>query len=501
MPDQNAGHIAQASQADKFILTPPEGAAGRKWSVFVGLGEPGWPRRHVEILYLGSVGTAKTSALVVSAIVRGIQYPGARMALVGIEKEVVKKTALKTLQERAQPLFQDETLKWVASEDKVLFSNGSELYILGLKDQRAADRLLGTEWAALYFDQAERLSPKLYVQALYRIRQQVYDADGNRNFPYAKLTANADTGSTTWLHRRFIIGSRPFGKFGNDLREKKVVTNIKGVKTTTYRAVMIAEFGENKSLHPDYIKVIAAAGVTSFLDDEFAKDSELFFPQFDYDVHVKEWKGEEKPPSNYSLMVGVDYGTDSPFAFVMGSYDRFDDVLHVHTEYHESGLDATDAAEILASHIAPFVKKGYRAIYVRPDPWLWNNTGLGRLIDVFESVFHKRFGEYPIYIEKGYVKGKERLESSQLVDTLRTMMRSGKFYIDDRRAQETTEVISYFTLREARKDPHPATDLFDSLRYLAGAVPVARADEEDEEDDLEMLERGLTNSRLNLWGH
>ncbi len=447
------------------------------------LGEPGYPRRHVEALFAGAVGSGKTRALVAWVIMRAMRYPGIRIALVRDTYENLTRSTLQTLFEAAGDLISRDhkrtdtsIARFIKRDNRIEFDNGSSIWMFGLNDASSVNRLVGTEWGAAAVDQLERIRPDTYETILTRIRQKAYHEEtGELVFPMVKSTANVDMGRSNWVWRRFVEGSVPLGRgeLAEDMRERRVVTTISGRKIVTYRAYFAGHFGENHSLNEHYDKVLAAAGDSAlgFVESEWQASFEQIFP---------EWKGElyydDEEFADYSrfaLIVGYDWGSVSYSAFVFGLWDKHERVLYIDGEYTDRGRDAVDYATTALHMMLDYVRKGVREIHIYADPSIWRNTGVGLTVgDEMSRVWRESIPSSIVFsVNKAFRQGTVRVTDPQSTSKLKELMRSRRIFVHRYRAHTVGDVFKSATWGDVTSDKPLITDVFDAVRYLSMNLP------------------------------
>ena len=478
-------------------LAPPEGPIARKWSMFVMLGEPGWPRRHVEALAAGGVGTAKTSALVAWVMLRAWAYPGIRIALTRDSLENLKRSTLQTLFERSNGLIAEDATAYKEDahigfyskrEEKIYFQNGSTIWLFGLGDHRAVDRLVGTEWGGIAVDQLERVPKSVYEGLITRLRQKVHHKDtGDVVFPMIKATANLDFGRSSWVFKRFFEDSIPLGRgdFRDDIREKRVVSRIGDEEFEAWRAYFAFRMGENLSITPYYKQVLAAAGdgASGFIADEWESSLE--------EVFGLEWKSEyvyddDIEARGKHLVVGLDFGIDSPTVAIFGLYDPESELVYLDNEYHAANMDAKMYATSIGVVLNDYARRGVGSIHIYADPSMWNRTGTSAqtAADIFISKVRSMLPQALfVTFQQAYRKGTISLSDPSTVAPLKEAIRLGKVRVHRKRARLTLEMVRNVTWRSIKRDIHPITDFFDAFRYLVSNIPSSGFLRQENEDE------------------
>lgn len=461
-------------------MRPPEGPIAKKWSMFVMLGEPEYPMRHTEAVFVGPVGTAKSSALVSWVLLRAINYPGMRIALVRESLENLKRSTLQTLFERAGDIITEDFKKrdqypaWYSKRDeRIYFKNGSVIMLFGIGDAGGVDRLVGAEFGAAAVDQLERIPQNVYEVLVTRLRQNVkHAATGELAFPMVKSTANLDKGRSSWINRRFFDGSVPLvSDLPDDVREKKVVSVIDGERIVSWRAYIRARFGENKSINPYYKQALAAAGstVSGFITDDWTVSVEEVYPEWRSQFYEDEFEDLE----DYDLLIGFDAaGGTSYNVAVFGLVRRGTDELLIDNELIEQGRDMKDFATTLAAIINDYVRMGVRRVSIYADPTIWNKTGHGiTLAEILAQTLRQYVpASVPLHIMPAFKRGTVRVGPG-MADAVKELLREDKLRVHRIRAFNVAEMFNTATWGAIKRDAHPITDIFDATRYLAMNMP------------------------------
>lgn len=459
------------------------------------LGEPGYPRRHVEALFAGAVGSGKTRALAAWVILRALAYPGIRIALVRDTYENLTRSTLQTLFEAAGPIISSDRndpnalAHFVKRDNKIVFKNGSSIWMFGLNDAASVNRLVGTEWGGAAVDQLERIRPDVYETVLTRIRQKVYHKDtGELVFPMVKSTANVDMGRSNWVWRRFVEGSVPLGKgdLEDDVRERKVISEIAGRRVVTYRAYFAGHFGENKSLNEYYDQVLAAAGESarSFVESEWQASYEQVFPEWKGDHYYEDEEFDDY--SRFSLIIGYDWGSVSYSVFVFGLWDKHNRLLYIDGEYIDRNRDARDYAVTALHMMLDYIRKGIREIHIYADPSIWRNTGVGVTVaDQMLQTWRKSIPQGVFFsFNRGFRQGTMRVDDPQSTSKLKELLRERRLFVHRYRAMTVAEMFKVATWGDINGDKPRITDVFDATRYLAMNLPDGIPTLEEVEEDL-----------------
>lgn len=154
---------------------------------------------HKYIMLFGGSRSGKTFALCCALAVRALKAPGSRHAVIRRHFNGVKTSiGMDTLPKVMKLRFPDVKYTYNKSENFFSFSNGSEIWLAGLDDAQRADKILGKEFATVYFNECSELDYSSVMTALTRLAQ---------NVPGLKNKAFFDCnppGKSHWTYRVFI---------------------------------------------------------------------------------------------------------------------------------------------------------------------------------------------------------------------------------------------------------------------------------------------------------
>ena len=125
------------------------------------------------LLYGGSR-SGKTFVLCCALIVRALKGPCSRHAVIrrhfnGVRSAVGGDTMPKALRCR----FPELKYEYSRSDSVFRFPNGAEIQLVGLDDAQRAEKILGREFATLYFNECSELDFASVQTALTRLAQNV----------------------------------------------------------------------------------------------------------------------------------------------------------------------------------------------------------------------------------------------------------------------------------------------------------------------------------------
>lgn len=164
------------------------------------------------LLIYGGSRSGKTFFICYSIVVRALASPGSRHAIFRRHGVAVKQSIGKdTLPKVIELAFPGLAVKWHEQDGYFSFPNGAEIWLAGLDDKERVDKVLGREYATLYFNEASEIPLASYQVALTRLAQRVRTVAGE----FLRLACYVDLNPTTsahWTYRMWIEGVHPDGE-------------------------------------------------------------------------------------------------------------------------------------------------------------------------------------------------------------------------------------------------------------------------------------------------
>lgn len=165
------------------------------------------PARH--ILAYGGSRSGKTFAFIYFTVIRAISSPGsrhlvARLHNIDVRQSVMMDTFLKVMR-LAFPGLAYELNK---SDQFARFPNGAEIWFLGLDDAERVEKILGKEFATIYFNECSQLPYATITTVRTRLAQNCTKINGAR-LPLKFYYDLNPVGKRHWSYVEFIEGLRP----------------------------------------------------------------------------------------------------------------------------------------------------------------------------------------------------------------------------------------------------------------------------------------------------
>ncbi len=181
-----------------------------------------------------------------------------------------------------------------STEAKIkLNCNGAEICFLGLDDQQSAEKILGREFAAIYFNECSEIPYRSVEIATTRLAQLRRDENGRLLANRAFFDCNPP-GKSHWTYRLFIEGVSP-------------VSNAKIADPENYGAIQINPTDNIENLPKGYVESTLGASSERnkkrFLYGEFSNDAENALWKL---ATIDRFRTAEVPAELERIVVAVD---------------------------------------------------------------------------------------------------------------------------------------------------------------------------------------------------
>lgn len=251
-------------------------------------------REKTRILAYGGSRSGKTFEFCRALAVLGLRY-GGRYAIFRRYFNSVKNSVFDdTFPKMLETSFPGLEYKRNLSDARIALPEAdAEFWFVGLDDERRVERILGREYAGVYFNECSEIAYSSVEIATTRLAQRRFDKNGKMLRNRAFFDCNPP-GLSHWTHRLFLEGINP-------------TTRARVADFDSYGAIQINPIDNAENLPPHYIESTLASGSERmkkrFLYGEFSNDMERAL-----------WKREtidanrvlEAPRELERIVVGVD---------------------------------------------------------------------------------------------------------------------------------------------------------------------------------------------------
>lgn len=459
-------------------LSAPEGPIKDKYSLFVMLGEPNYPRQYREVWTMGDVGTAKTSAAMDAIILSAVNYPGSKNLVAREFKSYLMSSTWNTFTSRAKDLIKSKFFEWIDSKDMFRARNGSTIHFLGL--DRAEDRMFGEEWFRAAIDQGERIKEPRIDMLHSRMRQKVHHRDSSilasagtltntLGSNWIKLTGNWDKGRG-YPYRRVVHGGKLVAP---DIYTKEVTAVVGGERITAHRMMIHSRIEENKSLSRDYLEHLVLAGELSrrVAGGKYQDEEGIIFLEYQEEAQLSKVEYVDA-----NIVVGLDWGQSHPTVAIFGAVGP-DGRCEIIREYLKTDDTVAGYAWDIGRIMVELDRFGAKAFYVYGDRSMWRRDDDSSIANRFAEEFSK------LPVEVMFAPAVKNVSGSidRGINDIKEGLRYGTLRVAVDSAPNVARMLQSITYEDVRKDRSPLVDIFDATRYLVMNATLARPEEEKEE--------------------
>ena len=260
-----------------FRLTPRQQEATR---LLAG------PQRHT--LLVGGSRSGKTFALVRALVIRALKQPS-RHAIFRLRYNALKASVvMDTLPKVLQLCFPGLIIKINKNDGYGVLPNGSEIWFAGLDEKERVEKILGMEFATLYFNECSQIPYDSVLTALSRLAQRV---DGLRNKALYDLNPS---GTGHWTYKIFIEGKDP--------RTGQPIAN-----PDNYASMFINPVDNTENIDPDYVTSLMSLPEKQrrrFLDGKYI--AEIDNALWTLDLIERQRVTPDRVPPMQRILVAVD---------------------------------------------------------------------------------------------------------------------------------------------------------------------------------------------------
>lgn len=242
--------------SDGFALNPGQER------VFTGLYQS--PSRFC--LVYGGSRSGKTFLTVYAIIIRALKAPGSKHLIVRQEATAARNALARghqaTIRAVLRMCFPGVEPVWNEKYGYYAFEGGSEIWIGGLNDDKAMERVLGNEYVSIYINEASEVRHAAFVLLRSRLAQVCKDVNGNSVTQRFYVDLNPTT-RMHWTYRIWIDGVDP--------------EDDSPVDRSSYGVETISPYENEANLSADYLADLEAFGTRArkrFLEGQYTADDE-----------------------------------------------------------------------------------------------------------------------------------------------------------------------------------------------------------------------------------
>ncbi len=192
-----------------------------------------------ELLYGGAAGGGKSKAIVMEALIDGLEHPGIQSYLFRRSYPELRDTLIR----EALASVPDGLGKYLSQQHDLVLVNGSVLHFRSCHNLQDAARYQGIEMHRLYIDELTHFTQEIYDYLKTRVR--VANMPGVR--PRIRCTSNPGGVGHGWVKARFIDGKEPF-----HIYKEEIYSSVLHQEGSATRQYIPATLADNPYLGKDY---------------------------------------------------------------------------------------------------------------------------------------------------------------------------------------------------------------------------------------------------------
>jgi len=300
----------------------------------------GGAAKHV-MLYGGSR-SGKTFILVYSIILRALKKVSKHVILRATFSHAITSIWHQTLPKVMDICFPNLPYYGNKSHWYIQLPNGSEIWVGGLDDKERTEKILGTEYSTIYFNECSQISYKSILIARTRLAEN----SGLKNKFYYDCNPPL---KTHWTYKIFELGIEPVS---NPLIKTKTLLD-----KSLYSSMMMHPSGNAENLEGDFIEELNRLPEEErkrFLDGEYGEISDRCIMK-NWSVGGEiEWRGGEPFIDGEHLRripSGLDFGFSPHPATLIDLYLLGDHTIVWDEIFYQTGLTAVQSDSMLPHSI------------------------------------------------------------------------------------------------------------------------------------------------------
>jgi phage terminase large subunit len=280
-----------------------------------------------EVVYGGAKGGGKSCALVMEALVYGLEYPGANIYLFRETYEVLEANLISEWKEKVpEAIYTYNESKHIAK-----LVNGSTVRFRYVRNFRDAQIYQGRSFDFVGVDELTKHDEKTIQELLSCVRSP-------KGFPPRfRATCNPGGIGHGWVKKRYIDATDRGAK---EIEDEITGNHIAFIPARVYDNTVIMA---NDAAYVRRLENLPEAQRKAYLHGDWDSFEGQAFSEWREDIHVVQ---PFKIPSTWKRYRGIDYGRTAPFCCLWAAEDQ-DHNIYIYREAYEAGLDATDQAKLI----------------------------------------------------------------------------------------------------------------------------------------------------------
>lgn len=396
------------------------------------------------ILFVGGSRSGKTFLVLLLFIIRALMSPGSRHLICRHRFNAAKASIWMDTLPKVLRFFPSSIYAFNETDHVVKFVNGAEIWVDGLDEKERVDKILGREYATIFFNEGSQIRWSTVELVLTRLAQKV---TGIKSKAFFDLNPS---GKGHWSYKLWIAHVDP--TTGEPLKHPE-----------DYRVVFSTAYDNRENLAEDYIEreleTMTGARRRRFLDGTYQDDDGLLvLPVPAGGAYVwadfEAWKAKQAP-EDLRTTAGLDLGYEDSDALTLIVYSVADPVRWLVYEFKErhQGL------EKLAAGISDALKWLDEKKLPKP-PYIYTDTGGGGKRAEVDLASIYGLPTAPAY-KQDKATGIELLRDD--LKALNLRVPAGGIFAYE--AERTVWIVDEDTGKKAIDDAQYHPDLVDSVLY------------------------------------
>jgi len=385
----------------------------------------------IHILLFGGSRSGKTYKLVRAVIIRACKAKSRHVILRLCFNHIKTSIWLDTLPKVLSTSFPELKVEWNKSDYFIrLPHNGSEVWVAGLDDEKALEKILGKEYSTIYFNECSQIS---YTQVQVALTRLAEKSDLKKKVYY---DANPPT-KRHWTYWFFVKGVHP--ETGDAIEAGK------------YASMLMNPQDNLENIDEDYLGLLNSLDEKQrkrFLLGEFNDDSDgQAYYSFNRDINVK---STDPAIRQGTQLVGMDFNVQPMTAvccyYINKTFYIIDEVFLENSDTYKM------AAELKG--------RGYKGSRIYPDSTGANRKTSGR-------------SDHAILNEDGFTVVNTRNPFvTDRVNNVNRLLRDGRIVIDPKckKLINDLEKVTWKNDDLDQKTDKMLTHISDALGYLCHAI-------------------------------
>ncbi len=250
-------------------------------------------------LIYGGSRSGKTFELVGTIIERALLAPGSRHLIVRQEGTSAKRAIVKgTWPDVIAVRWSGLQYEWKEQYGYFLLPNGSEVWVGGLNDDKALEKILGNEYATIYINEASEVKYQAFTLLRSRLAQVVDDIEGDPLSQRFYVDLNPTT-RQHWTYRLWIDGTDP--------------ETDQNIDVEKFGHVVVNPYDNAENLSQEYLNdlnALPARAKKRFLSGEYVEDLETALWRRSMFKRVQSPHGLQRVVVAIDPAVSVEAGSD-----------------------------------------------------------------------------------------------------------------------------------------------------------------------------------------------